>query len=163
MEKKMSGKKRRLLTIFDIIIIVVVIVIGGAVYLFSSSGGGTSAQSGTIRYSIEITEMEHGAADLISPGDTLKDNIKKYAIGSVVSVDTSQTVITYIDEGEGNYISAEPVGQRNALIVVEADCTTSDSDITVDSGFKVKCGESVAVSGPGYAGAGHIVAVERGD
>ena len=162
MSKETKSKKRRLLTLFDIIIIILVIVIALVAYKMTSSGSSTDSQSSTVTYTIELAEMEHGSAELIAPGQSLKDNIKKFAIGQVVSVEVSDTVIYVRDGADFTYASQSPEGMQTALITVTAPCTVSDSAITVDSGFAVRCGESVAVSGPGYAGAGYIVAVERG-
>ncbi|MGM9521139.1 MAG: DUF4330 domain-containing protein [Oscillospiraceae bacterium] len=164
MEKDKKPRGRSIFNLFDIIVIIVAVVLA-AVLFFAKNGGTeqTSAQTSTLHYTIELTGMLNNSAEMIAPGDALVDKVKKYDIGTVQSVEVSNTVKQAEDTINGAVVMSEVPGQQTAVIVVEAQVSETATLITVDGGFEIKVGNSVSVKGPGYWGSGYIIAVERGD
>ena len=130
------------LTLFDIVIIAIVVVIGAVLVWFTGMAGGSgssgeesqgSSTSGTLRYTIELRQMVGESAYLIQEGDAL--------------VDVPVTVPGYL----------------TATVVVESPYTDNGTEIVVDGGYVIRSGVSVQVRGPGYAGSGEILTLERGD
>lgn len=162
-DKKKKGKYS-ILNLFDIIVIIIAVLL--AVLLFAKGKtrtDGTQITSDKITYTLELTGMQNGSAELVRPGDRLTDKIKKYDIGTVVSV-TVKTSTNQVEDYENGGIIDSPVsGKETAVIVVEAPCKETDSQITVGGGYAVRVGASANVRGPGYAGTGYIIDIERGD
>lgn len=163
MEEK-KPQKRSILNIFDIVVIIIAIALAAVLFLYKS--GGTEAvlaETGTVTYTIELTSLQNYSTDLISEGDKLVDNIKKYDIGTIKSVDVTNTVRQAKDMESGATYDVELDSLKTAIIVVESECTETDTQITVAGGYTIRVGLSVNVKGPGYYGTGYIIAVDRGE
>lgn len=165
---KTPAKKRFKINIFDIVIIAAVLVVAAIliVVMFKPDETGAIISSGdnvTVRYTIELSNMTPEAAAMVAEGDTLKDNIKKYAIGAVKSVTVGPTYYSTKNYETGEYIISESPEYKTATIVIEASAIETDTAVTVDSGYIIRIGLPISVSGPGYAGTGYIIDVERSD
>lgn len=163
MEKR---KKLKFFNLFDIIVILVALALLMALFFAKKGGQQTDAGEdsvGTVTYTLELTGMQNNAAELVKAGDKLTDKIKKYDIGTVVSVKV-ETSITQVEDYENGRIIDVPVSsQQTAVIVMEAPCVETNSRITVGGGYVVRVGASANVRGPGYAGTGYIIDIERGN
>lgn len=164
----MEKKKHSLFNVFDIVVILIALVLFAVLFFARSSGGDTSddtasVKSGTVTYTIELTGMVNGSAELVSVGDELVDKVKKYDVGTVTAVEVSNTVRQVQDLINGGTVESEMSTQQTATITVEAPCTETETDILVAGGYVIKVGLSVSVKGPGYYGTGYIVGVERGE
>lgn len=168
---KQSRRPGWLPNVFDLVIIAIAIICG-AVFLWvtgalgGSSGGGeqSTGSSGarTLRYTIELTQMYGDSAYLIEEGDTIVDGVRKYEMGTVVSVEVGDSITYSHDLENGTYIPVAVPGYKTATVVLETECSESGTEIMVDGGYLVRCGLSVQVRGPGYAGSGTILSIERG-
>ncbi len=164
MENKQS-KPRWKLNVFDVIIIAVVIIAAGVVlYLWRFSGNSSSvAVTIPVRYTIELTGLLDGTSDKIHEGDTILDSTKKFVMGTVVSFKREPMIMSEKDLQTGNLVSAEIPGRETVLIELVSNCSTSNAQITAESGYVIRIGTEATAAGPGYAGKGFIVAIERGD
>ena len=161
-----KGTSGKLLTKFDIVIIAVVVILAALFLFWKGSQSGSEASSNvykTVRYSIELTELNENAVSLIKSGDELFESVKNTSIGNVVSCEISNTKKWYDNLETGGRTWTE-TDKKTALITLEAACTVSDSTIATQSGaYTIKIGQKIGVSGPGYNGTGFIVAIERGE
>lgn len=172
MKTEDAGKKTRpgwMPNLFDILIIAVVIVVAVLLLWWRGVIGGAQGSaddpagvSSTVRYTMEFTQMTGDTAYLIQPGDALVDSVRKYEVGSVVSVDVTDAFSYAVDVEEGGYVRSPVPGAKNAVIVVESPCTQSEREILVGGGYPIRCGLPVQIKGPGYAGTGTILSIERG-
>lgn len=158
-----KGKWR--LNLFDVIFIACTVVVAAIILLYSSrgdSGAGivTNNSQETVIYTVEFSGMIDGTAQLIKPGDSLVDKIEKRAIGSVVSVDLKPATRSQKNYITGERIISEVPGETDAVLVVSALATVTDSQISVN-GFLVRVGTRVSINGPLYNGAGYIIDIER--
>ncbi len=157
-------KTRWKLNGFDIILITVVILAAMVVFfLWRSSGQGNSTAVSTrpVHYTIELQEMIGETAYTIQTGDTIIDNAKKYIMGTVESVTVIPATETKTDLTTGNTVTSEIPGKLTAIIELVCDCTDSDYEITATSGYVIRIGSEVQAAGPGYAGTGYLVAIDR--
>ena len=162
MEKK---KKLKFFNLFDIIVILMIIALIAVLFFAKRANAPTDApqgSSGKVIYTLELNGMQNGSAELVKPGDKLTDKIKKYDMGTVVSVEVKKATLQVEDYENGGIIDSEVSGLQTAVIVVESPCTETDSQIKTDGGFVVRVGTQASVHGPGYAGSGYIVGIERG-
>ncbi len=161
----MENKKKFRLNIFDIIIILAVLAAAAAVvYIFRPSGGAgisIGGSSGKVRYTIEMTGMPAGSSQLVSPGDVITDSTKNYGMGSVVSVEVGPYTTYVPDVSSGVSRKAEIEGYENVYVTIEADATITDSTITTTGGYVVRVGAASTAEGPGYAGTGYVIDIER--
>lgn len=167
MENKKKKGILRIFNLFDLILIAVAAALA-AVLLVSlgdkSSGITGPVQTQTqIRYTVELTGIENGAASLIKAGDPVVDKIKKYSMGTVESVEVTPTVRSVPDETSGVIKTSLVPGQETATVVITATASETDRDITVDGGYIIKVGLPVSVRIPGLSASGFILDVERGD
>jgi hypothetical protein len=164
MEKK-QNKPRWKLNVFDVIIIAAVIIAAGVVlYLWRFSGNSSNAAATIpVRYTIELTGLLDGTSEKIQEGDTILDSTKKFVMGEVVSFKREPTVMPQKNYYTGNTVSAEIPGRETVLIEIVCNCSVSAAQITAESGYVIRIGAEATAGGPGYAGKGYIVAIERGD
>ena len=165
----MENKKRglfRFINLFDIVVLALAGVLLAVLLLVGRGTGAVDASPSatfTCRYTIELTHMENGTAELVAPGDTLMDKVKKYNMGTVISVEVGPTLEQVTDAETGRKVIAQVPDAATATIVLEAAATESETQILVDGGFLVRRGLSVSVNGPGFWGSGYIIGVERTD
>lgn len=165
MENK-QNKPRWKLNIFDIVIIVAVIIAACALIFIWRSSGKSSAPSLTskpVHYTIELSGMVGGSAEKIKAGDAIIDGKKKLIMGTVVSVTLEPTTTAVKDLETGDTLSSVVPGCETAIIELVCDCSATDSVISAESGYIVRVGEEVQAAGPGYAGLGFIIAIDRED
>ena len=169
MEHKPAKKIRWRITVFDVLIMAVVVVAAAAALLVWRSTGGSSKtpssalNTHTLRYTIELTGMAGDTADLVSEGDTIIDSTKKYIMGTVLSVDVTVTTTATKNLETGGKVNSEVPDKHTATIVLECTCTETDAQIYTTSGYLVRVGEEVQATGPGYAGLGYVIDIERAD
>ena len=115
-----------------------------------------------MRYTVEFTNMQNGSASLIQPGDSLVDRVKKFDLGTVVSVEVgpTYTLTTNTLEGGSHEVSSQLL--QTATVVIEAPCTETEQDFLVSGGFLIKIGTSVSAKGPGYSAYGTVLKIEKG-
>jgi hypothetical protein len=164
MENK-KGKPRWKLNIFDIIIIAVVIIAAGVLlYLWRFSGNSSNgAATIPVHYTIELNGMLGGTSEKINEGDTVMDSTKKFIMGTVVSVTSGPATTPQKNLETGDTVVSEVPDKEAVLIELMCNCASTDSQITAESGYVIRIGGEVTAAGPGYAGKGYVVAIERGD
>ena len=157
--RRQMGKRPLRISLFDIIIIAIIICCGFAVYFLT--GKEVAAQTKKLRYTIELTDLPEGFSEKIEVGDSITDNIKNYHMGTVVDVEAEPYKKLLEDPVNGRKVEAEIPGRETAVITLEADVTESDSELRVNGSYLVRTGLEVAAKGPGYAGNGYILTIER--
>lgn len=171
--KNKKGRPGWLPNVFDMVIIALVVVAAVAFLWWQGviGGGGASSDeenapaSGTrtVQYTLELTRMYGDSADLIQVGDTIVDGVRKYTMGTVVSVEVADYTTFSHDLEAGIYKWVTVPGYKTATVVLESECTETDTQITVGGGYLIRSGVGVQVRGPGYAASGSILSVERGE
>ena len=163
---KEKNKPRWKLTGFDIIIIAVVLVVAAVVFMFlrsSSQTSTTAVSTRSLSYTIELRNMADETAYLIKEGDTIYDSAKKYIMGTVESVTIEPATSAQVDLTTGDTVTSEIPDKLTATIELVCQCTETDTAITATSGYVIRIGAEVQATGPGYAGTGYLVAIERED
>lgn len=152
-------RKKFKVNLFDIVIIVILLVLAMFVYKFTHKE--VAVETKPIRYTFELTDNPIGFTDLIEVGDEITDNVKNYYMGKVVAVEKVPHTELTDDIETGEILEAEMPEKETAIVTVEANATESASDFKVNGYFTVKAGLEVAAKGPGYAGRGYILSIER--
>ena len=119
------------------------------------------AVTSTVRYTVRFQRWAEGSSSLIEVGDKLTDNIKNYAMGTVVSCEAVPAVAQVLDQEERRYVDAPIEGYEDILVTVESPCTESDAGILLDGGYALRVGITTYIKGEGYMASGPVVAVER--
>ena len=167
MDSKQKERKWRL-NLFDVIFIIAALIIAGFILIYANrSGGGSGIIStgtqGTVVYTMELQGMLYDTAYLIKPGDSLVDKIEKRPLGTVVSVSVKPSTSSNNSWITGERIITEVPDRLDAVVVVKADVTITESQITIPGGFVVRAGTWISVNGPLYNSAGYIIDMERDD
>jgi hypothetical protein len=163
--KQTKGRPSWLPNLFDLIIIALVVVLAvGFLWWRGVLGNSDDSASSTrtLRYTVELTRMYGDSAQLIQVGDTLVDGARKYSLGTVVSVEVGDCMVVTNDYETGTSTSVPLPGYQTATVVLECECTETDTQLTVGGGYVVRAGGTVSVRGPGYAASGSIITIERG-
>lgn len=152
-------KKKFKINIVDIIILLIVVAVAFIGYSFMNKG--TVVETKNIRYTIELIDNPVGFSENIEIGDDITDNIKNYYMGKVVE----KEAVPYkrmIEDGEnGLWREVECEGRESVIITLEAPAVESAVDFKVNGYYIVRGGLEVAAKGPGYAGRGYILTVDR--
>lgn len=153
-----NNKKFRI-NFFDIVIIVIVACVGIGLYVFTHRD--TTLNTQQLTYRIQLDGVVKGLADYIHEGDQLFENKKNYNMGNVVSVETvPYSKITPDYENNIYKDSVDPTCE-SVIITVQANVTETDSAYAVDGQYIVRAGTEIFVKGPGYAGEGYVIEIER--
>ena len=171
----MSEKKRIKwkLNLFDIVLLAVVVVAAGGLLAWKFMGSnqtvvdpnsGVTVPKGTypVHYVVELEQLHEQTASMVAVGDELYERTKKELMGTVQSVEVSQTRTLTKNELEGTFQFAEVPERYNVVMEITAQAVDNPDGIVLESGLEVRAGTSVRVFGPGYYGAGYILSVERG-
>ena len=145
-------KKKFKINLFDIVLIIIVLAAILVGYKFTHKE--VAVETKTIRYTFELTDNDEGFTDLT-------DNIKNYYMGRVVDVKKVPYTELVDSQELGKVVETEIPGRETAIVTVEANVTENGPDLKVNGYFTVKGGLEIAVKGPGYAGRGYILTVER--
>lgn len=165
MENK-ENRPRLKISIFDVVIIAVVIIAAGAlifVWRLSGKSSGAAIITKPIHYAIELNGMAAGTADKIKEGDIIMDSKKKFIMGTVESVSVLPATTPEKNLETGDTIQSQVPDKETALIELITEVSSSDSEIKAASGYIIRVGEEVQATGPGYAGLGYVVTVDRED
>ena len=162
--QKKKGKWR--LNLFDVIFIACAIAAAALIFIYSNRSAGSvsvlpTGSKETVVYTIEFQGMINGTADLIKPGDSLTDKVENRAMGSVVSVELVPSTTMQKNLITGDRRIVEVPGKTDAIVVVTAQATMTDSQISVD-GFAIRVGTRVSINGPLYNSEGFITDIVRG-
>ncbi len=167
-ENKKKKGLPRIFNLFDLALILLAILIGAALFLSrdKNTSGALTGENQTriqVRYTIELTGIQNGAAARIKPGAPVVDKIKKYSLGTVESVTVAPTVRDVNDETRDVVASAPVPGQETATVVITAEAAETETDIIVDGGYVIKVGLPVNARIPGLNAQGYIIGIERGE
>ncbi len=160
-------KFRLRFNLFDAAVLVIALL-AGAFLLWravkpqvSPEASPISSHASTVRYTIRFQRWAPGTSYLIEPGDQLFDNIKKYSIGQVVSVQAVPSEMPVLDQVNRRQVQAVLEGYEDVLVTVEATCTSTEESLVVGGGYTLLVGTTAYVKGQGYMGSGPIVALEE--
>ena len=164
MERNTPSFRLRL-NLFDAIILILALVVGGVLAWLAlrpaAQETADPAVTSTVRYTVRFQRWAEGSSSLIEAGDKLTDNIKNYAMGTVVSCEAVPAVTQVLDQEERRYVDAPIEGYEDILVTVESPCTESDAGILLDGGYALRVGITTYIKGEGYMASGPVVAVER--
>ena len=164
MENSNVKEKRRLLTAFDIVIIAVVVVLAAAFLIWKASGKDASPISGgpvteNVTYTLELNNLPD--TDDIAVGDKLVETVKNTEVGTIVAVDRVPYVVWNTNLETGDVVTTE-TELETLHLHIEVPCTVSESSVSTQAGeYALRVGRYLGIYGPGYYGAGYIIAVER--
>lgn len=164
MEQNKSNFRLRL-NLFDAIILILVLAVGGVLAWLALRPAAQEAAdpsvASTVRYTVRFQRWAEGSSSLIEAGDKLTDNIKNYALGTVVACEAVPAVAQVLDQEERRYVDAPIEGYEDILVTVESPCTESDAGFVLDGGYELRVGITTYIKGEGYMASGPVVAVER--
>ena len=164
MERNTPSVRLRL-NLFDAIILILALVVGGVLAWLAlrpaAQETADPAVTSTVRYTVRFQRWAEGSSSLIEAGDKLTDNIKNYAMGTVVSCEAVPAVTQVLDQEERRYVDAPIEGYEDILVTVESPCTMSDAGFVLDGGYELRVGITTYIKGEGYMASGPVIAVER--
>lgn len=161
-----TPKFRLRLNLFDGIVLVLALAVGllilwTALRPAASAGEAAAASTSTVRYTIRFQKWIDGTSDLIQPGDKLVDNIKNYALGSVISTESVPAQTLLLNQELRQFTLAEIPGYEDILVTVESPCTMTNEAITLDGGYALRVGSTTYIRGEGYMASGPVISIER--
>lgn len=146
-----------LFNLFDVVVLLVAVALG-AILLLASRGSDKSET--TVRYTVEFTNMQNNTAELLQVGDELEDRVKKYDLGTIISVEVGPTVNYLADQVNGGSHDQLSKTLQTATVVIEAPASETEQEILVSGGYEIKIGTGVSAKGPGYSCYGTVLAIE---
>lgn len=161
----MEEQKKLKISIFDIVIVAAVIIAALAVFMLLKPKDVKVAAPSTVpmEFTVELVQVPKGAADLIQPGDAIRDSSRNYDIGTVVSHEVLPYTVLSADEENLTVKNAVLDRYDNIQITIQANMLTGGTALTTESGYTVTVGTKIYLAGPCYAGTGYVIAIDRGD
>lgn len=160
-----ENKKKWKISIFDIIIVAAVLIAAFAVFMLLKPKDVKVAAPTTVptEFTVELVQVPKGAADLIEPGDAVRDSTRNYDIGTVVSHEVLPYTVQVADEENLTVKNAVMDRYDNILLTIRSNMLTGGNALTTESGYQVTVGTKVYLAGPCYAGTGYVIAIDRED
>ncbi len=152
-------KRKFKINVFDIIIVFIVAVIAIGLYVFTHKE--KVVETKKIVYTIELRDVPEGFTELVKVGDKLTDGVKNYDMGTVLSAKRQDFKLLTNDYNTNTILDSVVPGRETCIIEVEADVTETAADYKVNGSFLVKAGLEINAHGPGYAGNGYILTIDR--
>lgn len=161
----MEENKKLKISIFDIVIVVLVAAAAFAVFMILKPNDVKVAAPTTVptEFTVELVQVPKGAAELIQPGDAIRDSARNYDIGTVVSHEVLPYTVQVADEENLTVKNAVMDRYDNILLTIQSNMLTGGTALTTESGYQVTVGTKVYLAGPCYAGTGYVIAIDRGD
>lgn len=154
-------KTRRRPNFFDILFLVLILLVAAAAWLVSHNFGQSRQQVISRSYTVEITDLQADAADYVSPGDTVTDNVKNLALGQVTAVEVQPSRAMVLDEAAGIYREAPREGRITLVLTIQADTLEDQDSVDTVSGYTLRTGTAVSCTAGQLSGSGYILSVER--
>jgi hypothetical protein len=150
-------KEKTKFNFIDIMIaaaILLVIVVGA--WFFINTRGGEQAY---VYFTVEIRENMPNFAETIIIGGEVRDSIRNFTLGEVVSV-RSEPAISYSFNNETNEFFIETFDNRyDVYVTIRGPAKVTDSEISIE-GQPVRVGRQMFLRGNGFAGMGFVTALE---
>jgi len=116
----------------------------------------------SVTYVVRFQKMIEGTETLVEPGDKLTDNIKNYALGTVVSTEVQPARTRVVDEFGKQVLMAEVPGHVDLYVTVRSDSATlGDNAVVLDGGYNLRVNTTAYIRGEGYMASGPIISIER--
>lgn len=163
----MDQKFRFRLNLFDGIVLVLALAV--AVFLGYKTlkpaapveDTGAPAPS-SVTYVVRFQKMIEGTETLVEPGDKLTDNIKNYAMGTVISTEVQPAKTRAVDEFGKQVLMAEVPGCVDLYVTVRSDSATlGDNAVILDGGYSLRVNSTAYIRGEGYMASGPVISIER--
>lgn len=159
----MNKRKLRFNFIDAVIILVVAAVIFAVLYVFVFSGREASSSqvnSKTIRYVIEVNDIDEYLEDIVKKGQPVEDAIKRKKIGTVAGVQAVPFEILNFDYENKREVTSTVEGRIVLKITVEAQAVETDSAFIVD-GCEIRVGQQYSLIMPDFYGIGYCTELIR--
>mgnify|MGYP004480631261 FL=1 len=145
---------------FDIVFIVLILALAAGAYWVSHDS--TRDKDLVSRsYVIELDHIQEDMVQYAAPGDSVTDNVKNQAMGTVTAVEVVPCTVSVTDEATGTIKQVPVEGYVSLLLTVQADTTETDSQIATKDGYVLRVGTSVSCSVGALTSAGYILSVDR--
>ncbi|MDR3209540.1 MAG: DUF4330 domain-containing protein [Oscillospiraceae bacterium] len=154
----MKKKVKLRLNAVDAVIIVLALALGLVGYKLLSSGGSllSSGKQVTLHYTVELTYLPEGVAELVHVGDEIMEIVEKHTIGKILSVTVEPYREATHDYNTGDWVMHEVPGRETAIVELALRVTDDGKELTAN-GFTVRIGTVLPVAGPRWACARAIV------
>lgn len=149
----------------DLLLILLILVVFTVLLLLFdpfSWMGNDNTEEVTIRYTVEIKNVSNELKNNIKQGDRAISSSTDYDMGSVVSVEVTDSYTW--EYNEGDFMEKKPVGGKSDLLVVISVKAIYEPDVgyMVD-GKHIAVGSQFGFCFPNYVGSGYCIDVERAD
>ncbi len=158
------AKQKTKFNIMDALILLAVLAIIALllyVFVFSENSAlkNAGADTYTLTYVVEVTEISDEFSDLISAGDRVIDSAKKMHIGTVTAVEVQPYLYMGTDTHAGNLVLNPVDGYVNMYITIQADAVLNGATYSID-GYDIYIGEKMHLAFPDMVCTGHCIALD---
>lgn len=155
----MNKKKLRFNGVDILLILILAAVIFVLLYIFVFSANKTDEAAPdykTIRYVIEMNNIDSRFSDVIKAGDPVKDSVEKKNIGTVAGVQSSPYRKTAFDYENNRETQTTVEGKVTIRLTIEANAVDTASAYVVDN-CEIRVGQQYSVTLPEMQGYGYCI------
>ncbi|MGN1345554.1 MAG: DUF4330 domain-containing protein [Eubacteriales bacterium] len=152
----MSKRKLRFnaMDVLILLILAAVVFVLLYVFVFSERGTQTEVNYTTIRYVVEIQNIDEQLVDAVEKGQLVEDAVERKKIGVVSGIQSVPYEKVTFDYENGRETTARVDGKITLKITIEAQAVETDRAFTVD-GCEIRVGQSYSLIFPGLYGYGY--------
>ena len=148
--------KKTRFNIVDLFALIVIVAIAGLAWWYFSSID--TGQDVNVIFVVEIRNMEADFAGKISEGDEVRDSIRNYFYGHVVSVEAIPMMNPTFNSEDLVFAQQRVPNRYDVRITIIGAGNETDSAISV-YGNELRVGQEMFIRGLGFAGHGFLVGI----
>lgn len=157
----MNKRKHKHPNFFDIVFIVLIGAVALGAYALSHREAAAVAETAPRTYVVELAGLKPEMADCVAVGDSVTDNVKNYALGTVTDVVVLPHT-TYAPDQEAGVVRKAEVPETITLhVTIEAQTVDGEKQITTDSGYRLQVGAQISCSMGSLSSGGYIIGLQR--
>ncbi len=154
----MSKRKLRFNAVDALIILVIAAAVFVLLYVFVFSGRSTQASTEadhtTIRYVVELQNIDERLEEAVKKGQAVEDAVERKKLGTVSGVQAVPYEKITFDYENGRETVASVEGKITLKITIEAQAVETDRAFTVD-GCEIRVGQQYSLILPDLYGYGY--------
>ncbi len=148
---------------FNAVDVIILLLIGAVIYVLlnvfvinSDSGSANTVNYKTIRYVVEVGNLDERFSQSVKTGQTVQDAIEKKTIGTVVGVQSEPYKKNNFSYEENREVVSEVEGKITMKITIEAEAVDTEYAYTVN-GYSILVGKQFSIMLPELYAVGYCI------
>lgn len=159
-----TEKKKGRFNVIDVLVIVILLLVAFVTAWILDPIGlfpNDTQRDMSIRYTVEMSEIDDELAELIATGDGVTDQVSGKRIGTVALVERTQAYVWEYSEAEGTMVKKSISGKSDLIITIESECVYEYGKGYSVNGVQIAYGTPISLRSQSFSGSGYCVSFDE--